>query len=144
VFARGLDDQLVLVRIVTHRLFDKDVLASVERENRGGRVPVIRGRDHDGVHVLVVEDATDIDDAFRRLRLAAALSRRCDGFRQDGGVHVAHVSDFCIGVAGKGTREHHPATVQTHDGDYHPFVRRSIQREEGTGAGGREGGETGG
>ena len=36
------------------------MLAGLQRPDRGERVPVVRGGDHDGVDVLVVEDAAKI------------------------------------------------------------------------------------
>ena len=47
---------------VRRRFLDVDVFAGLERPDRRQRVPVIRGGNHDRIHVLVVEDAPEVLD----------------------------------------------------------------------------------
>ncbi|GAC1465447.1 MAG: hypothetical protein PVSMB1_15140 [Gemmatimonadaceae bacterium] len=75
MFARGCDDQLVFARVMTARLFDVDVLPRIERENRGGRVPVIRGRDRDRVDVLVLKHPAKVGHGFGWRRLEGRRGR---------------------------------------------------------------------
>ena len=50
-------------------LLDVDVLAGLQSQEGGRRVPVIRRGNHQRVHVLIVEDAAEVRHAFGRLRL---------------------------------------------------------------------------
>ncbi len=128
VLARGSDDQLVFSRIVTTRLFDIDVLAGVERENCGRRVPVIWRGDRDRVDILVVEDAPKITNGFGRFRLEG---RRCGRrLRENVGIDIAEIPDDRVGAVGEILRVHHASSVEAHHADNHLLVGRSLECEE--------------
>ena len=80
VGARRVDHLAPFPDGVRRRLLDVDVLAGLQRPDRGERVPVIRNRDDDGVDVLVVEDAPQVLHVAR-LERRDILQRRVVGAR---------------------------------------------------------------
>ena len=62
----GFDELVSLGKIVSHRLFDVDVLACRDGLNRHRRVPVVRGAEHDGVNVFARENVTVVLERLGR------------------------------------------------------------------------------
>ena len=50
------------------RLLNVDMLTRLARQNRGGRMPVITGGDHDGVHRRVLQNPTQVPHTVARSR----------------------------------------------------------------------------
>src|ERR1700693_1827213 len=96
VLARSCDDQLVLARIVSTRLFEIDVLARVPRENRSGCVPVVWRRNGNRIDVLVFEDSAEVADGlgWRRLQRRRVPER----LGENVGINVAKVCDRGVGT----------------------------------------------
>ncbi len=71
VLALRVDQQLAFVRVVPARLLDVNMLPRLHREQRGGRVPVVGRRDHQGVHVFVLEGLAKVAEPSGRFTLYA-------------------------------------------------------------------------
>ena len=132
MLARGCDDQLVLARIVPTRLFEVDVLAGVERENRGRRVPVIRRRHGNRIDALVFQYSAEVGHRLWRRRLQRR--RLGERFGEDVGIDVAEVGDGRVGPAREILCVHHAASVQAHDRHRHLLGGRSVENKQRTDA----------
>ena len=62
---RHLDDAPTLADVVADRFLDIDMLPGLHGPDRRQRMPMIRRRDGDGVHGLVVEDGAQVLDRLR-------------------------------------------------------------------------------
>src|SRR5216117_2146084 len=97
--ARGLDGDAALVDVVAARLLDVNVLAGLARPDGHQRVPVVRRRDRDDVHVLVFEDLADILDRLRLL--SAGLLDLLDAARVGARVGIDESDDLDAFHAGE-------------------------------------------
>ena len=89
--ARGFDHQPALADVVRAGLLDIHVLAGIAGEEGGGRVPVVRHSDEDGVHGFVLKDAAQVADGLGRFSPGVG-----DVFNSGGQavlVHIAHVGE---------------------------------------------------
>ena len=93
------------------------MLARVQGEDRGGRVPVVGGRDPDGVDAAVVEDLAQVLD--RLGGLARALLDHGDRLGQPIAVDVADVGDVHVAPGGEEPEviAPHPPRADQADGD---------------------------
>ena len=98
------------------RLLQVDVLPGAHRQERRGRVPVIGGRDHERIDILVVERLAKIAQPLGWLGLRTRDGR--DALREDLGIHVADVGDGGVRRAGEGAPEDAAAVVQAHHRDH--------------------------
>ncbi len=116
--------QLPLTGVVAARLFDIDVLASLQRQQRRRRVPVIRCRDYQGVDIVVIEGTAEVTDSLRRTLLMVRY--RGHGLLDRPRVDVAHVGDLGSGGLREGLRQQVAAAVDAHDGDVDALARRVL------------------
>ena len=116
-------------------LLDVDVLTGVEGQDGGGRVPVVRRGDQDGVHPLVVEHLAQVFDGPGGL-LRPVLDELGRG-RQTVAVHVADVGD--LDVVPRGQRAEvvrpHAAGADDAEDDLAAVGGRSRGGPEGQGRG---------
>src|SRR5688572_10284209 len=82
----SIKQQLALTKAVAARLLDIDVLAGLERQHGGGRMPVVWRGDDDGVDCGLVQQAPHVGDGSSRWH--AGLLR---GVSYPGSVRVAEV-----------------------------------------------------
>jgi len=89
---------------------------------------VVGRRDHERVHVLVLERLAEVAQPFGRLALHARDGGDALGEHQ--GIDVAHIGDFGVRRPGETACEHRAAAVQAHDRDHDPVTGRAGEAEE--------------
>src|SRR5205823_5541047 len=113
-------EQFALVRIVTARFFDVDVLAGGDAQDCGGGVPVVGRSDGHGKDFLVVQDLLVLADGRGGGGVVVGGGFFGDdlGTGRGGGViDVADVLDEDVGEAGESGGELGAAAAGAHDGD---------------------------
>src|SRR2546426_2801583 len=128
VLALCLDQQLAFARVVPTWLLHVDVLPRLQREQRGGGVPMVGRRDHERVHVLVLECLAEVAEPFGSVALDAGDGGEALGEHER--IDVAHVRHVGVGRPGEAAREHGAASVQAHDRDDDLLIRRTGEAEE--------------
>jgi hypothetical protein len=121
VFAGGGDDEFALAQVVAAGLLDIDMLAGGAGEDGGGRVPVIRRGNGNGVHVGIIQDAAKVLHSLWR-----ALLLFGDGsyaFLDGPAVHVTDVANLGVRQSQIAGDMIHPAAIATDDGDHDLLVR---------------------
>ena len=96
------------------RLFYIDVLAGVTGEYRGGRVPVVRRGNDDGIDGDVVEDAAQVP--HRRRTLAGDLLDLPGGPGVDALVGIAETNEIDVGLRREARRQAAPPAANADDG----------------------------
>ena len=107
------------MRVVTARLLHVHVLSRLHREDRRGRVPVVRRRDHQRVHLLVVQRPSKVRDLFERFLLHLFQLERRLG--EDVRIDVGEIRHLGVRGAREGAREDGPTPIQSHHRDANPL-----------------------
>jgi hypothetical protein len=81
LFARRRNEPFAFLRIVRARFLHVDILARLQREDRGWAVPVIGSRDQDRVERLVLKQFAKVLFTSRLLAPDFAATSRCTGAR---------------------------------------------------------------
>ena len=98
------------------------MLAGLERPDRRERVPVVRGRDDDGVDVLVVEDAAQILREARLERRDVLQPVVVDPLGRKVGVDIAERLDLDVRQTRKAPLERVALPADADAGDDHAIV----------------------
>ena len=125
--AGRLDHQPPLADVVRAGLLDVDVLAGLAGQDRGRPVPVVGGRDPDGVDGLVVEDPAEVLDDPGRLAGRLRPVGRLPGPRL---VNVAGVGEVDVVPRDEGPDVARPHLAAADHGD-----RQAAVRPDGPGRG---------
>ena len=126
---RGRDHALALPDVVAGRLLAVHVFARLAGPDRGERVPVIWGRDRDGVDLFILVKLAEVvvDLGLAALRLFGkghgALGLRL--------VHVADGGYLCVALFGDVSNVRPAASSHAHNGDIDPVVRSQRAKRHG-------------
>src|SRR5260221_6923193 len=116
----GLDDFVVLAgdlhgppafaHIVRNGLLHINVLAGLDRPNRGQRMPVVRSGNGNGVHVFAFEQFADVRVAFQFAQLFDPASEHI-------GIRITEGGNTSAVNFGQAVDVIAPASVEPHHGD---------------------------